>query len=82
MPFYFVSKFAGPEGYHDVHVDDGSCDHAPEFINRQPIGFHLSGPQAVRYARKHFFARADGCHTCVRGCHTRAAPFPKTRRYG
>ena len=81
MPFYFVSKNAGPGGYHDVHVDDGKCGHSPEFKNRQPIGFHLSGPQAVRYALKHFVKKADGCQSCVRGCHTRAAQMPK-KRYG
>lgn len=71
MPEYYVNRNEQPEdGYHEVHVDDGSCPYPPNLHNRISLGWHVNCQSAVT-AAKRIYPKSDGCYWCVRGCHTR-----------
>lgn len=71
MPNYYRNENAQPDGYHEVHVDDGSCTHPPDLANRQSIGWHASCVEAVAHAKVNYDFNHDGCAYCVPLCHTR-----------
>jgi len=70
MPTYYVNANAQPDGYHEVHVDDGSCPYPPTAVNRIQLGWHANCRDAVS-AAKRVFHKSDGCYWCIRECHTR-----------
>ncbi len=71
MPNYYVNKNAQADGYHEVHVDDNTCSHPPEPINRDPLGWHADCKSAVTAAKAKYANKADGCYYCVQACNTR-----------
>jgi hypothetical protein len=70
MPDYYANKNAQDDGYHEVHIDNGSCSHPPETKNRDPLGWHASCSGAVAEAKRRY-GKADGCFYCVPSCNTR-----------
>lgn len=71
MPKYYRNKNAQSDGYHEVHVDDGSCPTPPMVENRQDLGWHSNCSNAIAYAKSVYGYNSDGCANCVPLCHTR-----------
>ena len=71
MPVFYRNKNAQPDGYNEVHIDDGSCPTPPYLSNRQTLGWHGNCKDAVAYAKKNLSGKSDGCKHCIPACHTR-----------
>lgn len=71
VPYYYVNLNEQPhDGYHEVHIDAGSCPHPPLLQNRHNLGYHQNCRDAVQ-AAKGIFPKSDGCYYCLPLCHTR-----------
>lgn len=70
MPNYYVNRNEQSDGYHEVHIDDGSCPYPPQIGNRLPLGYHPNCASAVA-AAKTVYPKSDGCYWCIPTCHTR-----------
>lgn len=70
MAVYYVNKNAQSDGYHEVHIDNGTCPHPPLYQNRDSLGWHERCSGAVSEAKRRY-GKADGCGWCVPNCHSR-----------
>lgn len=69
MAKYIVNINAQNNGDHEVHRDDGSCDHMPNVENRKFLGYFDTCGPAVREAKKSY-RQSNGCYYCCKPCHT------------
>lgn len=71
MASYIVNKNAQfHDGYHEVHVLNGTCTRLPNRENWVPLGEHATCYSADQ-AAKRIYPKSDGCHYCAPFCHTR-----------
>lgn len=68
MPTYYINKNTQFNGDNEVHEEN--CRYLPHPQNRVLLGSFPSCKEAVAYARRYGFTRADGCAYCVPECHT------------
>ncbi|MDN4012160.1 hypothetical protein QX233_06810 [Chryseobacterium gambrini] len=67
MKRYYVHTKAQENGDHEVHYED--CIFLPNPNNRKYLGMFYSCESAVKEAKKDY-AKANGCKTCSKECHT------------
>ena len=68
MALYRVNKNAQDNGDHEVHGQQ--CPYWPMLTNYISRGEHATCQRAVREAKKHYPATANGCAICSPTCHT------------
>ena len=67
MAIYYVSKYAQPNGDHEVHRD--GCSFLPRLENRMLLGDHTHCSAAVNESKKHY-TQSNGCFSCSHECHS------------
>jgi|GEM_PF-571814 len=74
MTQYVINKNPQPTpaGEHEVHKNDGSCNHMPDPANRIALGDFSGCAGAVAEAKRRYPGKqVDGCYYCANACHTR-----------
>lgn len=67
MPDYIINRVKTDGKYNEVHKSD--CGHRPGVENRESLGWHIDGIDAVRYAKSIGYYAADGCKFCSPEAH-------------
>lgn len=71
MASYILNRNAQfHDGYHEVHILNGTCTRLPDLGNRVSLGEHATCQSAVQ-AAKYIYPKSDGCRYCIPSCHTR-----------
>ena len=66
--FYYFNKNTDRHGRHEVHEE--SCNHLPDYHNREMIGLEDNCKDAIKRAKsEHPDKEFDGCFYCSYECH-------------
>ncbi len=69
MEYFIINKNSQHNYDNEVHRTDSHCRGYPTEENRHSLGAFSNAKEAVAYAKKNGFPKADGCAICCPDAH-------------